>query len=185
MTDETVVFPKIKTNAADKKDGDKKIPAAEKQTIVDKVSYTNLIIGKKYKVSGKLMNKETGKPVLDNGKEVTAEKEFTAETSNGFVNLEFTFNASALAGKTVVVFEDVYEDGKLIGTHSDINDEGQSVKIIKKGKIIVEFNGGNTNTGDKSNIMLYVYLLMICSSLTYVYVKKRRNQNVGSKNNRV
>ncbi len=127
--DETVVIPKIKTTAKDKKDGGKDLLAGKKETIVDKVSYTSLIIGRKYKVSGKLMNKETGKPVLDNGKEITAEKEFTAETSNGFVNLEFTFNVSALAGKTVVVFEDVYQDKIKVGTHADITDEEQSIYI--------------------------------------------------------
>ena len=131
--DETVVIPKIKTTAKDKKDGGKDLLAGKKETIVDKVSYTNLIIGRKYKVSGKLMNKETGKPVLDNGREVTAEKEFTAETSNGFVNLEFTFNASALAGKTVVVFEDVYQDKIKVATHTDITDEDQSIYIPKIG----------------------------------------------------
>ena len=131
--DETVVIPKIKTTAKDKKDGGKDLLARKKETIVDKVSYTNLIIGRKYKVSGKLMNKETGKPALDNGKEITAEKEFTAETSNGFVNLEFTFNATALAGKTVVVFEDVYQDKIKVATHADITDEDQSVYIPKIG----------------------------------------------------
>ena len=131
--DETVVIPKIKTTAKDKKDGGKDLLAGKKETIVDKMSYTNLIIGRKYKVSGKLMNKETGKPVLDNGREVTAEKEFTAETSNGFVNLEFTFNASALAGKTVVVFEDVYQDKIKVATHTDITDEDQSIYIPKIG----------------------------------------------------
>ena len=131
--DETVVIPEIKTTAKDKKDGGKDLLAGKKETIVDKVSYTNLIIGRKYKASGKLMNKETGKPILDNGKEVTAEKEFTAETSNGFVNLEFTFNASALAGKTVVVFEDVYQDKIKVATHADITDEEQSIYIPKIG----------------------------------------------------
>lgn len=129
--DETVVIPEIKTTAKDKKDGGKDLLAGKKETIVDKVSYTNLIIGRKYKASGKLMNKETGKPILDNGKEVTAEKEFTAETSNGFVNLEFTFNASALAGKTVVLFEDMYQDKIKIATHTDITDKEQSIYIPK------------------------------------------------------
>ena len=131
--DETVVIPEIKTTAKDKKDGGKDLLAGKKETIVDKVSYTNLIIGRKYKVSGKLMDKTTGKPLVINGKEVTAEKEFTAETSNGFVNLEFTFNASALAGKTVVVFEDVYKDKIKVATHADITDEDQSIYIPKIG----------------------------------------------------
>ena len=179
-----IVEPKIGTQAqAD--NGKKEVTEKKQITIIDKVAYQDLIIGKEYTIKGKLMDKTTGKPLVINGKEITAEKKFIAKEKSGFEELTFTFDGTGLGGKTIVVFEDVYEDGKLIGTHSDINDEGQSVKIIKKGKIIVEFNGGNTNTGDKSNIMLYVYLLMICSSLTYVYVKKRRNQNVGSKNNRV
>ena len=131
--DETVVFPKVRTTATDKIDNGKDMFAGEKQTIVDKVSYSNLIIGRTYKLTGKLMNKETGEPILDNGKEVTAEKEFTAETSNGFMELEFTFNASALKGKTVVVFEDVYVDKVKVATHSEIKDKEQSIYIPKIG----------------------------------------------------
>ena len=129
--DETVVFPKIKTTARDKKDGGKDLFAGEKQTVKDKVSYFNLIIGRVYKVMGRLVDAETGEPILDNGKEVTAEKEFTAETSNGFVELEFTFDARALAGKTVVLFEDMYQDKIKIATHTDITDEEQSIYIPK------------------------------------------------------
>ena len=127
--DETVVFPKIKTTATDKKDGGKDLFAGEKQTVKDKVSYFNLIIGRIYKVIGRLVDEETGEPILDNGKEVTAEKEFTAMQSNGFVELEFTFNSSALAGKTVVVFEDMYQDKIKIATHTDITDKEQSIYI--------------------------------------------------------
>ena len=127
--DETVVFPKIKTTATDKKDGGKDIFAGEKQTVKDKVSYFNLIIGRVYKVMGRLVDEETGEPILDNGKEVTEEKEFTAMQSNGFVELEFTFNARALAGKTVVVFEDMYQDKIKIATHTDITDKEQSIYI--------------------------------------------------------
>lgn len=162
--DETVVIPKIKTAAADKKDGDKDLIAEEKQTIVDKVSYSNLIIGRKYKVSGKLMDKETGKPVLVNGKEVTAEKEFIAEESNGCVNLEFTFNASALAVKTVVVFEDLYQDGILIGTHSDINDINQSIDTIKKGTV---------KTGDNIEMIYYV-LGAVLAGIIFITLKIKK-----------
>ena len=129
--DETVVFPKIKTTARDKKDGGKELFAGEKQTVKDKVSYFNLIIGRVYKVMGRLVDAETGEPILDNGKEVTAEKEFTAKESTGFVELEFTFDASALAGKTVVLFEEMYQDKIKIATHTDITDKEQSIYIPK------------------------------------------------------
>lgn len=141
--DETVVFPKIKTTATDKKDGGKDIFAGEKQTVKDKVSYFNLIIGRVYKVMGRLVDAETGEPILDNGKEVTAEKEFTAKESSGFVELEFTFDASALAGKTVVVFEDMYQDKIKIATHTDITDKEQSVYIPK---ITTKLTGTDSKT---------------------------------------
>ena len=40
-------------------------------------------------------------------------------------------DASAMAGKTVVAFEDVYKDGKLVATHSDIEDAAQTVEIAE------------------------------------------------------
>ena len=42
----------------------------KKAVINDAVSYTNLIRGRKYRISGKLMDKETKQPLLVNGKEV-------------------------------------------------------------------------------------------------------------------
>ena len=127
--EQTVCIPSLKTTATDKADGNKNVIASGKQTIVDKVEYTNLYPGKSYTVKGTLMNKNTGKPVLDNGKEVTAEKTFKAESANGFVELEFTFNASALKGETTVVFEDLYENKVIVGTHADIKDKDQTVFV--------------------------------------------------------
>jgi hypothetical protein len=41
------------------------------------VTYTGLTPGKEYKLTGTLMDKETGKPVQQDGKDVTAETTFT------------------------------------------------------------------------------------------------------------
>ena len=46
-------------------------------TIQDKVEYKDLQVGKEYNLKGKLMNKETNKPLVVNGKEVTVETKFT------------------------------------------------------------------------------------------------------------
>ena len=101
--------------------------------IKDKVSYTNLTVGKEYKMSGKLMDKETKEPVLVNGKPVTAETTFTPEKPDGIVELIFEFDASDLGGHNVVVFEDLYnvETNHVISTHEDIDDEDQTVEIYK------------------------------------------------------
>ena len=69
------------------------------------------------------MVKETGEPLTIDGKEVTAEKTFTAEEEDGSIVLEFTFDSSALAGKHIVAFEDVEYKGISIGSHEDLEDE--------------------------------------------------------------
>ena len=64
-------------------------------TLVDTVSYSNLQPGKKYKLMGTLMDKETGEPVKDaKGKEITAETSFKPETSDGTVNVTFALTAA-------------------------------------------------------------------------------------------
>ena len=130
ITDEgqTVNFPEIHTTATDKATKSHTGVVDEKTTITDKVAYSNLTIGEKYKLSGVLMNQETGKKLLDkNGKEITSEKEFTAESKNGSIDIEFTFDSSLLAGKTTVVFEDLYNENVRVAFHTDIKDEGQTV----------------------------------------------------------
>ena len=130
ITDEgqTVNFPEIHTTATDKATGTHTGVVNEKTTITDKVDYSNLTVGEKYKVSGVLMNKETGEKLLDkNGNAITSEKEFTAESKDGSIDIEFTFDSSLLAGKTTVVFEDLYNENVRVAFHTDINDEGQTV----------------------------------------------------------
>ena len=128
---QTIYIPEIHTTASDSETGEHVGTISEKTTIIDKVEYKNLIVGKEYTVKGKLMVKETGKPLKVDGKEVTAEKTFTAKTADGFVELEFTFDASALEGKTVVAFEDIYRDEYHVGTHTDIEDEDQTIDFPK------------------------------------------------------
>ena len=120
----------IGTKATDKVDGDQLITNTGKETIVDTVAYKGLIPGKEYTVSGILMVKSTGKPLLDNGKEVTAELTFVPEAADGEVKLEFTFNAMALAGEKLVAFESVKYEKLEIASHTDIEDEDQTIEVV-------------------------------------------------------
>ena len=129
LTDEgqTVRIPEIHTTATDKVTGDHDGVVAKETTVLDEVFYKNLIPGKEYTVKGTLMVKETGEPLTIDGKEVTAEKTFTAEEEDGSIVLEFTFDSSALAGKHIVAFEDVEYKGISIGSHEDLEDEDQTI----------------------------------------------------------
>ena len=46
---------------------------------------------------------------MNNGKEVTASAKFTPETSEGSVDVTFTFDASDLDGHTFVAYEQMYD----------------------------------------------------------------------------
>ena len=110
-------------------EGEKEVDPLDKVTLTDTVSYTGLVPGKGYKVTGVLMDKETGEKLLVDSKEITAETVFVPETKNGSVDVTFIFDATGLHGKEIVVFEDLYRENVLLATHADINDEGQTVKI--------------------------------------------------------
>ncbi|HGW2884804.1 TPA: SpaA isopeptide-forming pilin-related protein [Enterococcus faecalis] len=128
--------PEIGTTAMGKYTNQQKVNPLKKVTITDAVKYSNLIVGKTYTVNGVLMDKEAsiqaGKdvPLLVNGKEVTATKVFVAENPDGTISLDFVFDASALAGKETVVFENVYRDGRLVASHTDIHDKGQTIRVV-------------------------------------------------------
>ncbi len=120
-------IPEIGTTAT--VDGEHTAEPAGEVTLVDTVTYKNLKVGQTYKLSGVLMDKETGEPLLVNEQPVTTELEFTPTSSEGSVELTYTFDGSALAGKSMVVFEDLYQGENVVASHADINDEGQTVSF--------------------------------------------------------
>ena len=126
---QTVYLPKIRTHAQDGINEIDHTEALEKATIIDTVTYTNLLPGKEYTVTGTLMDKETGEAVLIDGKPITASTTFTAETAEGSVDIVFEFDASAIAGTTVVAFESMEYKGIEVAVHADIEDENQTVYI--------------------------------------------------------
>lgn len=119
----------VGTTASNKDTGEKDFNNVEETTLVDTVKYEGLLVGKEYTIKGTLMDKETGEPILVDGQPVTAEKTFVADKKDGSIDLEYTFNASLLGGKTIVVFEDLYREGLKIVTHNDLNDKEQTVKV--------------------------------------------------------
>lgn len=120
--------PEIGTKATA---GGKKEITADKITITDVVSYTDLTPGKEYKLTGVLMNKATNDKLLIDGKEITAEATFTPKATTGEVEMTFTFDARELTVETeIVAFETLYRDELEFAMHADINDKDQTVRIL-------------------------------------------------------
>ena len=157
---QTVRIPEIHTTATDKVTGDHDGVVAKETTVLDEVFYKNLIPGKEYTVSGKLMVKETGEPLTVDGKEVTAEKTFVAEEADGSIILEFTFDSSALAGKKIVAFEDITYEGISIGSHEDLTDEDQTISYP-------EIHTTAVNGTDGSKTMVLGTNVTLVDTVTY------------------
>lgn len=134
----------MKTTAIDKNSGTHEGQARDNMSIIDTVAYTGCIPGKEYAVTGTLMDKATGEKALDaDGKEITATKTFTAEEFEGTVDIAFEFDGADLSGHDLVAFENMDHEGKEYMTHADINDEGQTVKVVD-----VHTTATNPETGD-------------------------------------
>lgn len=123
-------IPEIGTTATDNETGKKRINPTENIEIKDKVRYKDLVIGKTYTIKGKLMFKDTEKPVLVEGKEVTAEKTFIPKQRNGEEELIFSVPGEILRGKETVVFEKLYREKREVTSHEDIFDEGQTTTTV-------------------------------------------------------
>lgn len=139
----SIVTPKLSTTATDKTDGDHTLLPSREATVVDHVEYTDLIPGKEYTVSGTLMDKSTGEPLVVGDGNVTAETTFVPNKADGTVDLEFTFDASELGGKDLVAFEIAYKDGIQIADHQDIDDEAQTVTVSEPDDNTFDAPGGD------------------------------------------
>ena len=151
---QTICVPQIKTTAKDAKSGTSMFYAEKNAKIVDTVSYRNLVPGKKYKVVGTAVDKSNGAPVIANGNNVTAEAEFVAKEATGKVDVVFTFDASLLAGRTIVMFENVYYENNLIATHADITDEAQTLFVPKIGTTAIDGERKDHNSTADSSVTI-------------------------------
>ena len=183
--DQTVFFPEIATHAsfvtdkakdaADAKSGSKKTTAKGEVKVIDKVTYRNLVPGKEYTISGKLMDQKTGKAALVDKKELTAQARFTPDKASGSIELAFTFKADELGGKNLVAFEELYYGKTLIASHTDIKDEAQTVTLEKPADSKKTGSGGgktsggkasvsSPKTGDETNIFLFLIPMLLAAA---------------------
>ncbi|HBG0033594.1 SrtB-anchored collagen-binding adhesin [Clostridioides difficile] len=136
LTDEYEKEITIHTTATSK-DGEKTILAGKDVTITDTVKLDGLIKGTKYQLKGWQMLKEENAELIINNKRVENDYTFVADDEAMKVEIAYTFNASALGGKNLVTFEELYdlsnpEEPVKVAEHKDIEDDGQTVLITER-----------------------------------------------------
>ncbi|MBR6473369.1 MAG: VaFE repeat-containing surface-anchored protein [Firmicutes bacterium] len=103
------------------------LDAAKTIKLIDTVEYSGLKRNERYIAKGRLIDRATGEAAHDaDGKEITAETEFTAGSSQGRIKVTFVFDGSRMQGMDTVVFERLYDSqGHLIAKHEDPDDDFQ------------------------------------------------------------
>ena len=104
-------------------------------------------------------------------------------------DVEFTFDGSALGGKQLVTFEELYdmtnpEEPKKVTEHKDINDEGQTVTIKEVPETPTPETPGTTTktsnppkTGDTANAILWIAILVLSAAgITGVRIWNKKKQ---------
>lgn len=172
----TVLNPTIKTSASSSEFSVNRdnVKVRSSSVIYDTVDMTGLIPGKEYTISGQLLSKDTEEaivlkdgakaslgntdlPVTVSEDNKTLSTVFTAKAESQTIVIEYCFDSTYYAGKSVVVVEDLYYDGELIATHRDLTDTDQTMTYKSEGslKVIkVDFNTGEV-VKDSATFNLY------------------------------
>ena len=153
LTDEYEKEISIHTTATSK-DGEKTILAGKEVTIVDTVKLDGLTKGTKYQLKGWQMLKEENAELIIDGKRVENDYTFVADDEEMKVEISYTFNASALGGKNLVTFEELYnfsnpDEPVKVAEHKDIEDDGQTVLITER---IIKIHTTATDKDGKKEI---------------------------------
>jgi len=111
--------------------------AGKEVTIVDMVKLDGLTKGTKYQLVGWQMLKEENAELIIDGKRVENDYTFVADDEEMKIEITYTFNASALGGKNLVTFEELYDlsnpdEPVKVAEHKDIEDDGQTVLITER-----------------------------------------------------
>lgn len=141
-TAQTIVYPGISTSAIDKATGTRNLLAGANTVIKDTVKYTGLLAGETYKLEGELYDKTAGRMTG-----VKNSAEFKADAENGTSTIEFSFDASSMAGHTFVVNETLKYGNTVLADHKNPNDADQTV-YCPRIRTTAAFNGNNHEIRD-------------------------------------
>lgn len=166
----------LKTTATDKLDGDKSVNTKSNSEITDAVEYHGLDAGKTYTLDGNLHLKnadgtDAGVATDAAGKSMSGSVTFTPTSSDGVVNVDIKLDASKLNGKDMVVFETATDTstGKVVATHADITDQGQTVNIRKQGLA----NDEIAKTGDDAMHAIVAGIIVTAAIAAGAYAWRR------------
>lgn len=173
--------PKLNTKAL--ANGKKEITEDGKIILEDEVEYFDLTPGVEYEQDLVWMVKNTGEALKLKQKEVTGTIKFTPEKENGTVTVKVEIDGNDLFekyGDTVdlVAFETTKRDGEVVTEHKNINDIGQTVRIIRPVTPVVPTTGRTTlpqTAGTLGSTTQWILLaLVVATGAIFIFMNKNR-----------
>lgn len=167
--DQSVHRARVRTTAKEKNTNAKSIEASGRKTLVDVVSYENLVPGKEYVIEGSFVRKNDSNRTAI----ATARKVFTPSLPNGEVTLEFTVDASKYPNEDLVAFETLKvkklnsTDYVEVASHKDPNDASQTVRVKPKRTDLPA-------TGTLGILVTVLVAAGLIGSVVYLQYKKRK-----------
>ncbi|MBO4276124.1 VaFE repeat-containing surface-anchored protein [Candidatus Saccharibacteria bacterium] len=166
---QTVRIISLTTFATHAESDSKDIIASGRVRIKDEVKYC-LKPNTEYTFKGTLMNKNTGKKLLIDGKPITQTVTFTTEDDCcGQFDMFYEFDATDLGGTDVVIFEDLYEGDDLIIRHSDPENQDETFYLT----IPVPDTGFATlvvEKSDQKNPPVLTIAISVCVATMVIYL---------------
>lgn len=121
---QTVYFTSLATSAFDGADEDKYLLNQGEQVIKDVISYENLLPGE-YEVETVLVDSNTSEVVLSEQERHKVE----VNTLSGSFETTLKVDGKALEGRTLTVYEYVYQNDKLVASHCEKDCVSQMISI--------------------------------------------------------
>lgn len=180
--DQMIHFIHIHTTSNNNLDPAERMKEYDKEiTLIDKVTATNLNVGKPYRIDGVLMNVDKGEPVKrSDGTIVTGSTSFTATGEDMVIDVAFTYNPvdCGLIGATTVVFEDLFWKDQKIATHSELTDIPQQ-NTYPFVKSLLTANGDKEITGETAELSDVISYDAVVAGQKYTIVDKLINARTG------
>ena len=164
------------TSALWKDTGTKEIYAGEENTVTDTIILENMEEGKEYTLRGMLADAASGEALIQDGKELTVEKTWTADEPSASIEMEFPVDSASFPGKKIVVLEYLYEGDLLIASHEDLEDQGQTVYVLQRPRVSVATGDGRRTIAAAAAAIVAMTVSAVCAVAGYRRMRRRKLQ---------
>ncbi|MSR93949.1 VaFE repeat-containing surface-anchored protein [Clostridiaceae bacterium 68-1-5] len=160
---------KIHTTAVNEFGG-KELTAANHQKFFDRVKFWgHTYLDQTVTFEAVLMDPETKKPLLIDGKEIRKKKEVLIESSEGEIDVPFEIDAASLAGRKFVIFEYAYDSkGDLIVSEENLENEDQTLYV--KERLF------SVKTGDAVKVLPFALSFLTAAGILGVVLYRKRKE---------